>query len=174
MDTVLIESPWANLAIAPAYLALCNYDSLLRGEAPISSHGYYTQYLDDTDVTDRACGITCGRVLALLVNRIMFYTDLGMSPGMEVMHEYVRDRRPTSYNNRNLTSEFGKPIREYLDRIPPSLLRHPRINQLMRAVANELHGKSDVFRLPRVFAYYNLLHDIDWTHATICWEPPRI
>lgn len=97
MKLVVIESPFAagngrtvdeNLAYARA----CMRDALLRGEAPIASHLLYTQpgILDDDHPDERRLGIECGLIWARQAEVAAFYTDHGMSRGMEFAIERHR------------------------------------------------------------------------------------
>ena len=80
---VIIESPYAgDVARNKRYLAACVRDSLMRGEAPFASHGFYTQYLDDTEPAERNLGMECGFAWAQGATKRVFYTDLGESGGM--------------------------------------------------------------------------------------------
>lgn len=83
---VVLESPYAgdveaNLAYARAAIA----DSLARGEAPIASHLLYTQpgILDDADPSERVKGIAAGHAWIGVAAKLVVYTDLGISAGME-------------------------------------------------------------------------------------------
>lgn len=83
---VVLESPYsgdvkANVAYARAAVA----DSLARGEAPIASHLLYTQpgILDDDDPSERALGIAAGHAWIGVAAKVVVYTDLGISAGME-------------------------------------------------------------------------------------------
>jgi len=84
---VIIESPFAgdverNLAYARRALR----DSLRRGEAPIASHLLYPQVLDEDKTDDRVLGIAAGFAWWPRADSIIFYTDLGWSPGMEAAY----------------------------------------------------------------------------------------
>lgn len=85
MAIVVIESPYAghvkrNLDYARAALR----DSLSRGESPFASHLLYTQdgVLDDADPEQRSTGILAGLKYHDIADRVVFYLDYGMSPGM--------------------------------------------------------------------------------------------
>jgi hypothetical protein len=84
---VIIESPYAgDVEANVAYARRCVRDSLLRGEAPIASHLLYTQpgILDDNDPRERIKGIHAGLAWREVAQASVVYTDLGISPGMEV------------------------------------------------------------------------------------------
>lgn len=91
---VIIESPYAgDVERNTRYLRAALADSLHRGEAPIASHGLYTQpgVLDDTRPDDRELGMRAGFVWRVRVPDVVtvFYLDLGWSPGMCAALEHV-------------------------------------------------------------------------------------
>lgn len=85
MRRVIIESPYAgDVERNLRYLRACIRDSLMRGEAPFASHGLYTQpgVLDDHDPEQRRMGIEAGFAWWRGTEAVVFYEDLGWSPGM--------------------------------------------------------------------------------------------
>lgn len=85
MRRVVIESPYAgDVERNLRYLRACIRDSLQRGEAPFASHAIYTQpgVLDDSDPEQRRLGIGAGFAWWWGVEAVVFYEDLGWSPGM--------------------------------------------------------------------------------------------
>lgn len=83
---VIIESPFAgDTAKNIAYARACVQDSLGRGEAPYASHLLYTQpgVLDDDKPEERRLGMEAGWEFMRAASRVAFYTDLGMSSGMQ-------------------------------------------------------------------------------------------
>lgn len=83
---VVVESPYAgDVQRNLRYLRACMRDCILRGEAPYASHGLYTQegVLDDDKPIERIMGIEAGFSWGLVAEKSVFYTDLGMSKGME-------------------------------------------------------------------------------------------
>lgn len=87
MILVIVESPYAgdverNVRYARAALRDC----LLRGEAPIASHLLYTQpgVLDDLVPDERRLGIEAGLAWGKWAAKTAVYTNLGISPGMEL------------------------------------------------------------------------------------------
>lgn len=83
---VIIESPYAgNIDRNIEYARKCIKDSLLRGEAPIASHLLYTQegILDDSNLQERMLGINSGLEWLKVADKHVFYTDYGISQGME-------------------------------------------------------------------------------------------
>lgn len=88
MLKVVIESPLAGsrnqMKKNIEYARACLRDSLSRGEAPFASHLLYTQVLDDHKQDERRTGIQAGLIWGELAELIAIYTDLGISPGMEL------------------------------------------------------------------------------------------
>ena len=79
---VFIESPYAgDLVTNGTYLKECILDSITRGENPYASHGFFTQYLDDTVAVQRLLGMDLGNQWRLLCEFTVFYADLGYSEG---------------------------------------------------------------------------------------------
>lgn len=95
---VLIESPYSGHGTeAIRYLACCLLDSILRGEAPIASHGLYPLSLpercgDYGGKTGRDLGLECRAALSMLHKPVegeepapilvIAYVDLGRTSGM--------------------------------------------------------------------------------------------
>jgi hypothetical protein len=83
-EFVIIESPYSgNLQENLQYLKRCLRDSWERGEHPLASHGYYPMFLNESDPKERQAGIEAGYQLWPLASKIIFYSDYGMSKGME-------------------------------------------------------------------------------------------
>jgi hypothetical protein len=79
----MVESPYAgDVAANLGYLELCIAHSLELGEAPFASHGFYTQFLDDTRPDERATGLLCRDSWAARADAVRFYVDRGVSSGM--------------------------------------------------------------------------------------------
>ena len=105
MRRVVLESPYAGDVEANiAYARACISDCLHRGESPIASHLLYTQrgILDDDKPEERRLGIEAGLAWYDVADAVVFYVDLGWSPGMEAALEVaVRSRhRPTVITRR--------------------------------------------------------------------------
>jgi len=84
MKRVIIESPYkGDIKGNLKYLEACVYDSLKRGEAPFASHGFYTQYLRDTDPMERELGMSAGFAWSRVADLIAVYSDLGITRGMQ-------------------------------------------------------------------------------------------
>lgn len=83
MIRVIIESPFAgDRSRNEKYLAACVRDCLHRGESPYASHAFFTQFLEDEIEKERELGIRAGLEWAKVAEKVVFYTDYGMSPGM--------------------------------------------------------------------------------------------
>jgi hypothetical protein len=87
MRRVIIETPYAgDVETNLRYLRSCLRDSLLRGEAPFSSHGLYTQLgvLDDGNPNERGRGMQAGFEWRASADATVVYTDLGLSLGVKL------------------------------------------------------------------------------------------
>lgn len=82
MKRVNLESPMRGCNNWQAYLKLCMKDSMDRGEAPFASHAMYPFFLDDDDPKQRRQGLEMGHEYLQKSQAVVFYVDLGMSPGM--------------------------------------------------------------------------------------------
>ncbi len=83
MKIVVVESPYANdTTINHAYCVRACKDAISRGEIPFASHLIYPLVYDDLIPAEREAGITAGYAFWDLAERIVFYCDRGMSPGM--------------------------------------------------------------------------------------------
>jgi hypothetical protein len=85
---VIIESPLRGLTKAEmvenkAYLRAAIHDSLIRNEAPFASHGFYTQFLDDSSTFEREVGLACAWIFIGRADLIAVYNDFGISSGMQ-------------------------------------------------------------------------------------------
>src|ERR1700755_3035441 len=88
---VVLESPYG--AATPTeiernvrYLRMCLHDAIVvHGEAPMASHGLYTQpgVLRDHVPEERALGISLGFAWRDVAEKTVVYTDLGISTGMK-------------------------------------------------------------------------------------------
>jgi len=85
MRLVIVESPYAgDVDRNVAYARDAMTDCLMRDEAPIASHLLYTQpgVLNDDVPHERKLGIEAGLAWGRVADAAIFYTDLGMSTGM--------------------------------------------------------------------------------------------
>lgn len=81
---VIVESPYAgNVAENEEYARRACLDCIERGEVPFASHLFYAQFLDDSDSQARKLGIELGYELWEFADKIVFYVDRGISPGMQ-------------------------------------------------------------------------------------------
>lgn len=91
---VVIESPLAgDVERNVRYLKACIRDSLLRGEAPMASHGLYAQpgIFDDANPEERKMGIEAGWAFYHVPGvTCVVYKDLGYSNGMLAGVEYAK------------------------------------------------------------------------------------
>ena len=84
MRLVIIESPYAgDINKNVRYLQRALRHSLDLGEAPFASHGFYPFVLDETNPKERDLGIKAGFAWGRVAEAVVFYTDLGWSPGMK-------------------------------------------------------------------------------------------
>ncbi len=91
---VLIESPFSgDVDTNIKYARACMRDSLLRGEYPFVMHLLYTQegILDDDIPTERTLGIEAGLAWGKQARKTVVYTDLGITPGMEMGIQRARE-----------------------------------------------------------------------------------
>lgn len=95
MITVVLESPYAgNVVVNTRYARACMHDCLTRfNEAPFPSHLLYTQVgvLFDDVPDERALGIEAGLTIGARLEKTVVYTDLGISPGMELGIQRARE-----------------------------------------------------------------------------------
>lgn len=94
---VVLESPFAgktqhDVDRNVAYARRCIHDCLARGEAPIASHLLFTQpgVLEDHKPEERELGIASGIAWYRVADHVVFYTDLGWSPGMMRARDHAR------------------------------------------------------------------------------------
>ena len=91
---VVVESPFAgDVAKNIRYARACMRDALLRGEYPFVMHLLYTQdgILDDDVPEERKLGIEAGLAWCRYARKTVVYTDLGISPGMELGIQRARE-----------------------------------------------------------------------------------
>jgi hypothetical protein len=82
---VVLESPYAGDVEANLrYARACITHSVRLGEAPIASHLLFTQpgILDDNHPGERAMGIGAGHAWIDVADKMVVYTDRGISKGM--------------------------------------------------------------------------------------------
>lgn len=86
---VVVESPYAagpNGTVAQNldYLDECLSWCIEEGYSPYASHGLLTRVLRDTLPQQRWAGIEAGYVFHDALGLVIFFIDLGMSPGMKL------------------------------------------------------------------------------------------
>ena len=91
---VVVESPFAgDVEKNIQYARACMRDSLIRGEYPFVMHLLYTQdgILNDANPVERNLGIEAGLAWGKYASKTVVYTDLGISPGMELGIQRARE-----------------------------------------------------------------------------------
>ena len=91
---VFIESPFAgDVDTNIRYARACMRDSLNRGESPFAMHLLYTQegILNDDIPEERTWGIEAGFAWGKHASKTVVYTDLGITPGMELGIQRARE-----------------------------------------------------------------------------------
>jgi hypothetical protein len=96
MQRVILETPYAgerggrtwnddDVQKNLRYLRACMHDSITRGEAPLASHGLYTQpgVLHDGSPLERELGIQAGFAWRAVAEKTVVYSNLGISKGMQ-------------------------------------------------------------------------------------------
>ena len=94
MPLVLIESPFAgDVETNIKYARACMRDSLKRGESPFAMHLLYTQdgILNDDIPEERNLGIEAGLAWGRSARKTVVYTNLGVTPGMELGIQRARE-----------------------------------------------------------------------------------
>lgn len=84
---VVLESPYSgDVSFNVAYARRALRDSLLRGEWPIASHLLHTQpgVLRDDVPNERQMGMFAGWAWIDVADKLVVYTDYGISRGMEL------------------------------------------------------------------------------------------
>lgn len=101
MELIILESPYAgNVSFNVEYAKLCTKDALSRNEAPMVSHLLYTQCLNDKDPVERILGIQAGLAFKSIISKTVVYTDLGISPGMQLgIDDALKNGRLIEYRN---------------------------------------------------------------------------
>lgn len=110
MTLVVIESPYSgDVERNEEYLKRAMRDSISRGEAPYASHLIYTQVLNDRDPEQRKKGINMGFKWGQQAEKVIAYTDYGISTGMEQgLAYYNRNGIPIEY--RKIGENIKDPI----------------------------------------------------------------
>ena len=130
MNRVIIESPFRgkddqDRAENVRYLNACLFDSVKRGEVPFASHGFFTYFLNEDDEHERTLSIRLGFEFWSWAEKIVFYIDRGMSPGMEkaLVHAFKMgktvERRSVAMSNVGFVTEGGEPIPDEVKKFAP-------------------------------------------------------
>jgi len=97
MIRVIIESPLRSTKAGQyqrnkEYAISCMRDSISRGEAPFASHLLYTLrgLLNDLKFDERTLGISMGFLWGECANKVVVYTDRGISEGMKLGIKHYR------------------------------------------------------------------------------------
>jgi len=116
MTRVVIESPYlGNHDMNEAYAEFAMHDCIVNyHESPYASHLLYTRrfVLNDDNESDRNLGIRAGFCWREVADKTVFYTDLGMTKGMQ---EGVEDciMKGRSYELRILSIDLWKKFADY-------------------------------------------------------------
>ena len=79
----ILESPYAGeVEKNKLYALACLRDMFSRGEAGFASHLLYPRFLEAYNMTQREEGIEAGKVWIPAAQKVVIYTDLGISGGM--------------------------------------------------------------------------------------------
>lgn len=105
MQRVVVESPYAgDIAANTAYAQTACKDCMRKGEIPFASHLFFPQFLDETNQVQRDIGIAAGYCFWKEFDKIVFYIDRGISPGMaKALERSILEKKP--YEFRQLPKE---------------------------------------------------------------------
>lgn len=110
---VVVETPFRpttqmSAAMRDRFLEACMRDCIDRGEAPFASHMMYTQILDDEIPSERMLGMRLGFAWGAMAEKVVVYTNLGISDGMRRGIDIARENgKPVEFRE---LAQFGKPI----------------------------------------------------------------
>jgi hypothetical protein len=97
---VIIESPYQGEVMRNRrYRDMAMRDAIMHhNEVPLASHKLFVGPLDESLPHEREVGIALGYELWTMAAVVVFYTDFGMSPGMNRAVALARDtRKPTAF-----------------------------------------------------------------------------
>jgi len=136
--SVTIESPYAGeIDRNNAYLDMCILDCIHRGETPYASHRMLTSALDDDKKEERELGIKAGLAMSRIMDKRVFYTDLGFSSGMEKARAHY-EIEGLSFEERSLGPfKIGEMYRELRSRPRLGIIKITRVDVLRS------HGAPD-------------------------------
>lgn len=69
-------------------------EAILQGYIPIAPHIYFTQFLDDTNETERLLGMKCGIELLPMCDELWVYKDASMGMLQEIDYWQTYVKRP--------------------------------------------------------------------------------
>lgn len=89
---VIVESPFSGDMVAnKAYVMRACADCLRRQEVPYASHLFFPEFLDELTPEERELGLTAGYAMWRGASKVVFYTDLPWSNGMQRAYARARD-----------------------------------------------------------------------------------
>lgn len=105
MKRVILEPPYSgDIEANTEYARMCMLDCLKRDEAPFASHLLYTQCLNDLKPEEREWGIKAGFEWGKVAEKVVVYTDRGISGGMKLGIENAeKNDLPVEYRTLNHT-----------------------------------------------------------------------
>jgi len=139
MDRVFVASPFTaptfeGIARHIRYARACCYDCFKRGEAPYVGHLQNTQpgILRDEVPEERDQAIKAGLRWMAVCDRLVVYTDLGISSGMDEEIKYAREVLGIKVECRELGEGWEKTLASgiYPDEVVVVRDRHGNIDEL--------------------------------------------
>jgi hypothetical protein len=117
MLRVIVESPYkGDRLLNEIYGEFCLHDCLVNyNESPFASHLLYTRQhvLRDEIPEERKLGIEAGFYWREVAEKTVFYTDLGMTEGMELgVADCIKKQHP--YEIRKLSPEVMQRLKDYI------------------------------------------------------------
>lgn len=99
MLRVVVESPYAgDIEKNTAYAKAACKDCMRQGEVPFASHLFFPQFLDESNPVERDIGIAAGYCFWKEFDKIVFYIDNGISPGMsKALERSILEKKPYEF-----------------------------------------------------------------------------
>lgn len=108
MLRVVVESPYAvkndaldqdvEIEKNKTYARAACKDCMRQGEIPFASHLFFPQFLDEDNPVEREIGIAAGYCFWKEFDRIVFYIDNGISPGMaKALERSILEKKPYEF-----------------------------------------------------------------------------
>lgn len=121
MRRVIVESPFAgDIKLHLEYVRLACKDCVQRGEVPFASHMFFPQFLDDNVPEQRKLGIEMGYDFWDKAELVVFYTDYGISPGMEkALAKAFLDGKPFEKRSLQAASKASPEAQAYAPKPRP-------------------------------------------------------